>query len=158
MTGCWGRACHRHLGPGAVSHCSSVEPRHRLAEAGGRDLRADAIRLHRWALARGLDRDGLAIDACDRAGRPHRTSRRLWPQTELIKSHVANGEPDAAARVAGRVLDTTLATDPVGPWIDPFDGSGRACGPGVPASTLYHLVVAFEELLRVAGRGRPDVL
>ncbi len=150
--------------PAPHPHGSSVEPGHhlewswllhRLAEAGGPDLRPEAGRLHRWALAHGLDRDGFAIDECDRTGTPRRTTRRLWPQTELIKSHIANGEPDAAARVACRVLDTYLATDPVGLWIDQFDGSGRACGSGVPASTLYHLVVAFEELLRVAGRARP---
>ena len=150
--------------PAPHPHGSSVEPGHhlewswllhRLAEAGGRDLRPEAGRLHRWALAHGLDRDGFAIDECDRTGAPRRTTRRLWPQTELIKSHIANGAPDAAARVACRVLDTYLATDPVGLWIDQFDGSGRACGSGVPASTLYHLVVAFEELLRVAGRERP---
>ncbi len=150
--------------PAPHPHGSSVEPGHhlewswllhRLAEAGGRDLRAEAGLLHRWALAHGLDRDGFAIDECDRDGTPRRTTRRLWPQTELIKSHVANGAPDEAARVACRVLDTYLATDPAGLWIDQFDGSGRACATTVPASTLYHLVVAFEELLRVAGRGRP---
>ena len=149
--------------PAPDPHGSSVEPGHhlewswllhRLAEAGGRDLRRQAGRLHRWALAHGLDQDGFAIDECDRTGRPRRSSRRLWPQTELIKSHIANGEPDAAARVACRVLDTYLATDPAGLWVDQFDASGRACASGVPASTLYHLVVAFEELLRAAGRGR----
>ena len=128
---------------------------HRLAEAGGRDLRPEARRLHRWALAHGLDRDGFAIDECDRSGAPRRVTRRLWPQTELIKSHIANGEPDEAARVACRVLDTYLATDPSGLWIDQFDGSGHACAANVPASTFYHLVVAFEELLRVAGRALP---
>ena len=57
--------------------------------------------------------------------------------------------------MACRVLDTYLATDPVGLWIDQFDGSGHACAANVPASTFYHLVVAFEELLRVAGRALP---
>ena len=150
--------------PAPHPHGASVEPGHhlewswllhRLAEAGGRDLRPEARRLHRWALAHGLDRDGFAIDECDRSGASRRTTRRLWPQTELIKSHIANNEPDDAARVACRVLDTYLATDPVGLWIDQFDGSGRACAANVPASTLYHLVVAFEELLRVAGRVPP---
>ena len=150
--------------PAPPPHGSSVEPGHhlewswllhRLAQAGGRDLRPEARLLHRWARAHGLDRDGFAIDECDRTGAPRRATRRLWPQTELIKSHVANDEPDEAARVACRVLDTYLATDPTGLWIDQFDGSGRACASTVPASTLYHLVVAFEELLRVAGRERP---
>ena len=84
-----------------------------------------------------------------------RATRRLWPQTELIKSHVANGDAEQAARVALRVLDAYLVTNPVGLWSDQFDAAGHPCAPTVPASTLYHLVVAFEELLRIAGRGRP---
>ncbi len=163
-TGILGEHFTNNWDPAPHPHGSSVEPGHhlewswllhRLADAGGRDLRRQAGQLHRWALEHGLDRDGFAIDECDRTGMPRRTSRRLWPQTELIKSHIANDEPDAAARIAGRVLDTYLATEPVGLWIDQFDGSGRACAPNVPASTLYHLVVAFEELLRITGRGRP---
>ncbi len=165
-TGTLGEHFTEHWDRAPDPHGGSVEPGHhlewswllhRLAEAGGQDLRIEAGRLHRWALAHGLDRNGFAIDECDRTGRPRRATRRLWPQTELIKSHLANGEPDAAARVACRVLDTYLATDPAGLWIDQFDEHGRACAPTVPASTLYHLVVAFEELLRVAGRARPGV-
>ena len=142
-------------------HGDSVEPGHhfewswllhRLARSGGRDLREDARLLHRWAVSHGLDRDGFVIDECDRLGRSRRRSGRTWPQTELIKSHLANDAPDQAARVTIAVLDRYLATDVAGLWIDQFDAAGRPATDTVPASTFYHLVVAFEEVLRAAGR------
>ncbi len=125
---------------------------HRLAQAGGCDLREEAALLHRWALRHGLDVGGFAVDECDRLGGMRRRTARAWPQTELIKSHLANDAPDAAARAALALLDRYLATDVAGLWIDQFDADGQPCAPVVPASTLYHLVVAFEELLQAAGR------
>ncbi|NPD68530.1 N-acylglucosamine 2-epimerase [Lichenicola cladoniae] len=125
---------------------------HRLATLGGRDLLDEAGILHRWAVQHGLDHGLLAVDECDRLGRQIRKTRRIWPQTELIKSRLANDEPEIAATVAIAMLDTYLATDTKGMWIDQFDHAGMPCDTVVPASTLYHLVVAFEDLLRVAGR------
>jgi mannose/cellobiose epimerase-like protein (N-acyl-D-glucosamine 2-epimerase family) len=98
----------------------------------------------------GLDEGLLAVDECDRSGRQTRQSRRVWPQTELIKSRLANGQPELAAAAAIAVLDTYLATRTKGVWIDKFDQAGVSCSAVVPASTLYHLVVAFEDFLRVA--------
>lgn len=125
---------------------------HRLSAMGGRDLLDDAGTLHRWAVRHGLD-DGLfAVDECDRSGRQVRRSRRIWPQTELIKSRLANGQPEVAAATVINVLDTYLSTETKGLWIDQFDHAGLPCATVVPASTLYHLVVAFEDFLLVAGR------
>ena len=123
---------------------------HRLSNTGGDDYRGQAETLYRFALRHGLGSSGFAIDECSRAGRPLRTSRRTWPQTELIKAHLANGAFDDAARVTEMLLDSYLATRVPGLWIDQFDSSGEARSDVVPASTLYHLVVAFEDLLRVA--------
>lgn len=125
---------------------------HRLAGSGGCDLREEAGALHRWALAHGLGGDGFATDECDRFGRLRQATARTWPQTELIKSHLVNDAPEAAARVTIAVLDRYLATRVTGLWIDQFDAAGQPCTATVPASTLYHVVVAFEELLRAAGR------
>lgn len=125
---------------------------HRLAALGGHNLLDDAGILHRWALQHGLD-DGLfAVDECDRSGNQVRRTRRVWPQTELIKSRLANGEQELAASVAIAMLDSYLATEIKGVWIDQFDHAGSPCGTVVPASTLYHIVVAFEDVLRAAGR------
>ena len=47
-------------------------------------------------------------------------------------------------------MRTYLGTRVPGLWIDQFDAQGEARADVVPASTLYHLVVAFEDLLRIA--------
>ncbi len=137
-------------------HGHSVEPGHmfewswllhRLAQIGGRDLRPEAAAMHRWAMTHGRDATGFAIDEADRDGRIRRPTRRAWPQTELIKSALANGDQAAATHVATSFLDTYLATDVEGLWFDQFDASGVPTAPVVPASTLYHIIIAFEELL-----------
>ena len=120
---------------------------HRLARAGGRDLRIEAAALHRWAMTHGRDATGFAIDEADRHGAARRTTRRAWPQTELIKSALANGDLAAAIRLGAMFLDNYLATGVEGLWIDQFDAAGTPMGSVVPASTFYHIIVAFEELL-----------
>ncbi len=120
------------------------------------EARAEADVLYAYAARYGLDGSGLAVDECDRGGRQVRHSRRAWPQTELIKAHITKaregvpGAAEAAARVALAVLDTYLATDTPGLWMDQFDGDGRGVTDAAPASTLYHVVVAFRELLLFA--------
>ncbi len=113
--------------------------------------------LYDWAMAHGLDGGGLAIDECDRQGRQVRTSRRAWVQTELIKAHVTMarrgvaGAADRAAQATLDVLDSYLATNKPGLWIDQIDAEGDGMADWVPASTLYHLLVAFRELMDFAG-------
>ena len=124
---------------------------HRLAAAGGRSYRGQAGALYAFGLRHGIGASGFAIDECTKSGRQLRLSRRTWPQTELIKAHLANGAFDDAARVCDKLLDSYLATRVPGLWVDQFDANGEARADVVPASTLYHLVVAFEDLLRVAG-------
>ncbi|TLU72096.1 AGE family epimerase/isomerase [Lichenicoccus roseus] len=123
---------------------------HRLCDLGGRNFRHQADALYRFALRHGIGADGFAVDECRKSGEQQRASRRTWPQTELIKAHLANGAWDEAATVTNAVLRTYLGTQVAGLWIDQFDARGEARADVVPASTLYHLVVAFEDLLRIA--------
>lgn len=120
---------------------------HRLAQAGGMDLRNAAAAMHHWAMAHGCDASGFAIDEVDRHGGVRRATRRAWPQTELIKSALANGDRAVAIRVAVSFLETYLATNIDGLWIDQFGVSAEPIACVVPASTFYHIIVAFEELL-----------
>lgn len=139
-----------------------VEPGHHLewawlldwaARSGVRSAEAEAERLYDFALAHGLDASGLAVDECDRTGRQTRRSRRAWPQTELIKGHLAMaargraGAGEAAAAAALTVLRTYLGTEVAGLWTDQFGPDGEPLSKVVPASTLYHVVVAFRELV-----------
>jgi mannose/cellobiose epimerase-like protein (N-acyl-D-glucosamine 2-epimerase family) len=117
--------------------------------------------LYAFGQAHGLDAQGFAVDETDRQGRVVRATRRAWPQTELIKAYVTLAKPgevgaEAAAASAARTteafLDSYLATDVPGLWQDQFDPDGRGLTPKVPASTLYHVVVAFRELMLLADR------
>ncbi len=123
---------------------------------GAGDATAEADVLYAYAARHGLDGRGLAIDETDREGRQVRASRRAWPQTELIKGHLTKaregqaGAAEAAAQAAIEFLDTYLATDVPGLWMDQFDADGRGMTDAAPASTLYHVVVAFRELMLYA--------
>lgn len=88
-------------------------------------------------------------------GTLHRDSYRAWPQTEALKAHLAVFESTGELQ-AGRVrllLDAVLTTFLGGPvagaWIDRTDSELLPASTRIPASTLYHLVVAITELLRV---------
>jgi mannose/cellobiose epimerase-like protein (N-acyl-D-glucosamine 2-epimerase family) len=74
----------------------------------------------------------------------------------LIKAHLTQarhgvpGKAEAAAQVSLDFLDNYLATDIPGLWMDQFDAAGRGITDAAPASTLYHIVVAFREMMLFA--------
>lgn len=98
----------------------------------------------------------LVVDAVDATGMPVDRSVRVWPQTEAIKAHVAMldivGEAAESRLVetTDRLMSVFLNRRPPGTWTEHFwpDGSVRA--DKVPATTLYHLLMALAELDRVA--------
>ncbi len=83
---------------------------------------------------------------------------RTWTNTERIKGHLALFEltgQDPRAAVAGSarlLLDRYLAVAPRGSWMDAFDADGQPIATAVPASTLYHVFLAFAEVLRLEPR------
>lgn len=123
---------------------------------GAGEASAEADRLYDFGVRHGLDAHGFAIDECDRSGRQVRRSRRAWPQTELIKAHLTKaregrlGAAEAAADVTLKFLDSYLATEVPGLWMDQFDDRGRGVSTSAPATTLYHVMVAFRELILFA--------
>lgn len=123
------------------------------------DLRAEAEALYDFGLRHGLDVQGFAVDEMDRQGRHTKTSRRAWCQNEHLKAHIAMaragrpGAEQAAADAADAFLDSYLATEVPGLWMDQFDGEGRGVSSNVPASTLYHVQLAFRELIDYAAAG-----
>lgn len=89
-------------------------------------------------------------------GMPIDRGSRTWPNTERLKAAVALYELDGVDPAP--VIDPTvelllqryLSQDPPGTWIDAFDGDGRPLSSTVPASTLYHVFLAFAEVLRIS--------
>lgn len=98
-----------------------------------------------------LDESGRAIQSCLRDGTPVDASRRTWPQTEALKAHLAmwkRGDEAASARAVASfdvLMDEYLT--PEGGWIDHYNKDGTARSQTMPASTGYHVVLAFVELI-----------
>lgn len=116
------------------------------AKAAGLGSAEAAESLHRRSVAQGL-KAGFLIREMDTQGAPIDPGRRLWCQTEAIRAALAFGDPGAADLIAA-TLDTHLATEVPGLWIDSYDAEGVSPDETVPASSLYHLMTAFTELLR----------
>jgi N-acylglucosamine 2-epimerase/mannose-6-phosphate isomerase len=47
------------------------------------------------------------------------------------------------------LLERFLSHAPRGTWMDHFNANGSPKADKIPASTLYHLVIAFSEMLRI---------
>ncbi|MFC2970334.1 AGE family epimerase/isomerase [Acidimangrovimonas pyrenivorans] len=143
----------------------TVEPGHHyewvwllgLAERLGFGAAApEAERLFAFAEAHGLTETGLIHDELARDGTQRSARHRSWPQTERLKALALRGEEsgapdlDAIATALTALMDHYLAPAPPGTWIDHVDATGAPCVDKIPASTLYHLFLAYAELTRVA--------
>jgi mannose/cellobiose epimerase-like protein (N-acyl-D-glucosamine 2-epimerase family) len=79
---------------------------------------------------------------------------RLWPQTEFLKGLVTVSELTGVSREqeicrTWQNIETTfLQPAPPGTWYDHFDGLGSLIVDRIPASSLYHISVAINEVAR----------
>jgi len=126
---------------------------HAYAAASGMPVSEAAGTLYAFACAT-LDEEGRACQEVARDGGPADTSRRTWPQTEALKAHVTMFERTgderfaaAACRSFDVLMDEFLTVD--GGWIDHYGADGDVIATDMPASTGYHVVLAFAELIRV---------
>ncbi len=100
---------------------------------------------------------GFLIDEIDSLQHIRKASRRLWPQTELIKAWLAQAESgiERAEESAEVLIDNLMATYLSGPfpggWYDSYSEAGEISIDTVPASTLYHIFLATAEADRVLG-------
>lgn len=119
---------------------------------------AAEIRSAIWfAEAYGVDnRNASTYNAVRDDGTPIDRGSRTWPNTERLKAAVALYELDGVDPAP--VIDPTvelllqryLSHNPPGTWIDAFDSDGIPTATSVPASTLYHVFLAFAEVLRIS--------
>lgn len=126
--------------------------------AGDASVRRDAHKLFEFAQTRGVSAPGLAYDELDGSGAVVRAGHRLWPQTETLKALIATAEngPDARLRdlaqskiapMAALIFDYYIISGS-GVWHDHLDASRNPVSTFVPATSLYHLFLAFAETLR----------
>lgn len=114
-------------------------------------------RLINSAMRHGFDEaTGLTVDQVARDGRLIAASHRLWPQTEALKACLAAGEflheaaPGRVARIVNAIFEHFLRPGPIaGSWIDHYHADWSLIVDKVPATSLYHITLAFLELLRL---------
>lgn len=123
----------------------------------GRDNAPLVRALCQSAETRGVDPvTGLTLNQLSRTGKVLDGGSRSWPNTERMKAAVALYELDGTdpwqmiATSAEALFTNHLAHKPAGTWIDTFDSMGAPTAKAIPASTLYHLVLAFAEVLRIS--------
>ncbi len=161
-TGTLGEFYDDLLQPAPADAGTHVEPGHhyewawlldRYARLFGGALDTEIMQLYQFAETYGRDPSGSAVlDVVNRDGTVRHASSRLWPQTEALKAHAAMARRDVAVdrRIeAGlaTLLDKHLTACPRGMWRDHFTTvDGCAMGAKIPASSLYHVMMAFAEL------------
>lgn len=116
-----------------------------------------AIRLYDLG-ARGVDHQrGVAIDALNDDMSVRSEQARLWPQTERLKAALILAESDESGRRTLLLDDAREALaglqrylEPSGLWRDKMRSDGSFIDEPAPASSLYHIMVAYEQLRATA--------
>lgn len=134
-------------------------------QTGAPEARELARVLFDFAQAHGVSaQTGLCFDAVDRDGKLVAQSHRLWPQTERLKALVAEAERGATpgCRAAAereilpmaRRIQQNYFTLAPGLWIDQLDAQLRPQSQFIPATSLYHIFLAYSEVLRFYAENR----
>lgn len=159
----WGRlgGAAGALEPGHHFEWAWILGQHR--RLAGDDLSREAAALVAFAERCGVDPASQAVcDLVDAHGAPAASSSRAWTNAERIKAHLAlyemlGADPRAPAAASARLLlDRYFAGLPRGLWVDCFDIEGAPMAEAVPASIVYHLLLAFSEALRLEPQLRPQ--
>jgi N-acylglucosamine 2-epimerase/mannose-6-phosphate isomerase len=128
----------------------------RLQRLGGADLSAEARALTAFAEQWGLNAaTGLTHNIVRDDGALIDGASRTWPNTERIKAWIAAAERDGAPAAPARIAQSAdalfrfhLSRPAPGLWIETFDAAGAPAADKIPTSTLYHVFLAFAEVLR----------
>jgi mannose/cellobiose epimerase-like protein (N-acyl-D-glucosamine 2-epimerase family) len=100
---------------------------------------------------------GCLLDEGDGDGNIRKSTRRLWPQTEIAKAWIAQAESgdkgaaDEALAALVRLYEHYLRHPVAGGWYDQFDRDNRSLVDTIPASSFYHIICAIAEAERVLG-------
>jgi len=124
---------------------------HRHEKLSGADHREWRMRLNESATRHGISTIGPIVDEMTAEKAVMKPSFRLWPHTEAIKAAAVNhieGDPEAlsfARRMAAILFDHFLDTPFIGGWRDQLNPDLTGMVDYVPASSLYHLMLAATE-------------
>lgn len=120
------------------------------------DVSDKIMSLMSFAAELGHSATGLVMDEIKQDGRKYRETSRLWCQTEYLKACVAMFESNPTSVNEKSVVQAVEAIfkyfiEPAQPglWIDHVDVNGYPLSYAAPASTLYHIFLAFSEVCRL---------
>lgn len=120
----------------------------------GEDVEDVAQRLHAHGETHGVNSAGYAMDETSAEGAVRTASARLWPHTERIKANIVRFERDANPAYAAAAIQANEALksylNPRGFWRDRRSAGGAFVDEPAPASSFYHVMMAYAELIRVA--------
>lgn len=129
----------------------------RVHRASGHDARDLARRIQLHGEVYGVDAaSGFVADEVWAEGDVKTPTSRFWPSTERIKANVVwwerTGDPNAAAAAvqAFDVLMKYCDTPVPGLWRDRRLPGGAFAEEPAPASSFYHVMLAFAELIRIS--------
>ena len=95
----------------------------------------------------------VAVDALPDPGLPPGGPARLWPQTERLKAALLLAERATGPDRQGLIADAEAALaglwlyfEPTGGWRDKLLENGAFVDEPAPASSLYHIMAAFDQL------------
>jgi mannose/cellobiose epimerase-like protein (N-acyl-D-glucosamine 2-epimerase family) len=123
-----------------------------------RDVNAIADTLFSSAYRLGRVEGDFLADEIDATGKPLVDRRRLWPQTEYLKGLLVQAQAKSSSRgklllaadaLAERIFSHYLCNTRPGTWRDQFSLDGSDTAGNIPASSLYHLVTAAPEIIRI---------
>jgi mannose/cellobiose epimerase-like protein (N-acyl-D-glucosamine 2-epimerase family) len=103
------------------------------------------------------DVTGCLLDEGGAEGNIRKSTRRLWPQTEIAKAWIAQAEgvePGAveeAVKALDRLHQHYLRHPVPGGWYDQFDRDNRSLVDTIPASSFYHIMCVIAEADRILG-------
>lgn len=106
----------------------------------------------------GFSKSGLIYDRIDVNGTPLVRTMRCWPMTEAIKgcvSQVKDSNSEELSQATNHIeslFKYFICSDPKGGYIDQCDEEGKILDGNMPASTLYHLIVAAGEASALRNR------
>ena len=105
------------------------------------------------------DHGGFLPDQVNITGKATVKTRRLWGQTEWLKSLLVRERKTGAAALLARLEQSYFETAVPGLWVDQFDLDGQPLSTHVPASIVYHLVSAAAQVQRALPKPekKPDV-
>ena len=169
--GALGEYFNADLQPAAGSAGKIVEPGHHyewvwllrwFERESGRSVQPYVDALYGHADRHGFNSQGLIVDEVLLDGSHHNTSHRVWPVAEAIKANLVEarlgraGSEKKATALVGVLRERFLTSNPAGGWIDRLDGNGVCMSQFMPASTLYHLVCAMDELGQFVAHSPPS--